>query len=105
MLNNTAWVQNLLLFSMHFLAITVFFCLVRAVKGPRLTDRIVAVNMIGVKVMLLIALVAVFIGEEYLVDVALVYALLSFLAVVVYSKFVLQFKLNKLSKRSARRRR
>ena len=36
-----------------FLAIMTFFCLIRAVKGPRTADRIVAVNMMGTMVMVL----------------------------------------------------
>lgn len=103
MFNYDQAVHVLLLAGMLFLSVTVFACLVRAVMGPKLTDRIVAVNMIGVKTMLLIVLVGVYIGEGYLVDVALVYALLSFLAVVVFTRFVLQFKLNKLKQRKQRK--
>lgn len=103
MFNYDQAVHWLLLGGMIFLAVTVFACLVRAVMGPKLTDRIVAVNMIGVKTMLLIVLVGIYVGEGYLVDVALVYALLSFLAVVVFTRFVLQFKLNKLKARKQRK--
>lgn len=103
MFNYDSAVHVLMLGGMLFLGITAFICLIRAVIGPKLTDRLVAVNMIGVKIMLLIVLVAVYIGEGYLVDVALVYALLSFLAVVVFSRFVLQFKINKLKQRKQRK--
>ena len=96
-------VHMLMLFGMIFLAITALFCLIRAVLGPKLTDRIVAVNMTGVKTMLLIVMVSVFIGESYLVDVALVYALLSFLAVIVFTRYVLQFKQYRLKKSGKRR--
>jgi len=78
-----------------FLAITMCICLVRAVRGPKLADRIVATNMIGVKTILLIVMVAVYIGGDFLVDVAMVYALLSFLAVVVFTRFMLRVKINK----------
>jgi multicomponent Na+:H+ antiporter subunit F len=91
--------QMLLLIGMVFLSGTIFFCLLRAILGPRLTDRVVAVNMIGVKTILLIVMVAIYIGEGYLLDVALVYALLSFLAVVVLTTFVMQFKQGKLRSR------
>jgi len=53
-----------------FLAITMIICLVRAVRGPKLADRIVATNMICVKTILLIVMVAVYLGEGFLVDVA-----------------------------------
>ena len=63
--------------------------LVRAILGPKFTDRIMAVNMIGTKTLLMVCVLAVLLQESYLVDVAIVYALLSFLAVVVLSKLVI----------------
>lgn len=102
-MNLDMYYQILMLFGMLFLSVTIFFCLYRAIKGPRLTDRVVAVNMIGVKTILLIVMVAVYIGEGYLIDIAMVYALLSFLAVVIFAKFVLQFKLNKTTHSRSRR--
>lgn len=62
--------------------------LVRSILGPRFTDRIVAVNVLNTMVIAVISLLAVWLGEDYLVDVALVYALLSFLTVVVISRIV-----------------
>ena len=82
-----------------FLAVTMVICLVRAVRGPKLADRIVATNMICVKTILLIVMVAVYLGEGFLVDVALVYSLLSFLAVVVLTRFMLGVKINKARER------
>jgi multicomponent Na+:H+ antiporter subunit F len=53
------------------------------VLGPRFTDRIVAVNVIGTKVILLIAALSFFLDKPYLLDICLIYTLMSFLAVVV----------------------
>ena len=75
--------NSLLLFTMIVLAVAIFFCLLRALLGPRFTDRIIAVNLIGTKTIILICALAIYMAEQYLVDVALVYALISFLAVVV----------------------
>ena len=61
---------------------------VRAVLGPRFTDRIVAVNVISTLVIAELVLLSVWLREDFLVDVALVFALLSFLAVVVVSRLV-----------------
>lgn len=69
-----------------YLGITMMLCLVRAIIGPRLTDRIVAVNMISCKAVILFALLAIYMDEHYLLDICLTYALISFLAVVVLSK-------------------
>ncbi|MDE6874769.1 MAG: sodium:proton antiporter [Lachnospiraceae bacterium] len=68
------------------LGILCFFCLVRSVRGPKLADRIMAVNMIGTMTMMSIAVLTVKLGEGFLADVALIYAMISFLAVVVVSK-------------------
>ena len=68
------------------LAIMVILCLVRASKGPRIADRIVATNMMGTIVMVIIAILAIMLKEGYLVDICLIYAMISFLAVIVLTK-------------------
>lgn len=68
------------------LALMLVLCLIRAVIGPRLTDRLVAVNMMGTMVMVSIALLAVLKDQGYLVDICLIYAMISFLSVVVLTK-------------------
>ena len=65
------------------LAVMLVLCLIRAVKGPRIADRLVAVNMMGTMVMVMIALLAVVKNQGYLIDICLIYAMISFLAVVV----------------------
>ena len=68
------------------LSVMLFACLIRAVRGPRVADRIVAVNMMGTMVMVIIAVLALMLNEGYLIDVCLIYAMISFLAVVILSK-------------------
>ena len=68
------------------LALFVLLCLIRAIIGPRIADRIVAVNMMGTMVIVMIAILALFLGEGYLVDICIIYAMISFLAVIVLTK-------------------
>ena len=68
------------------LAVMLVLCLIRAVIGPRIADRLVAVNMMGTMVMVIIALLAVLKNEGYLADICLIYAMISFLAVVVLTR-------------------
>ena len=68
------------------LGIGLFFCLARAIIGPRIADRIVAVNMVGTITICLISVLALMMNEGYLADVALIYTMLSFLAVVLLTK-------------------
>ncbi len=68
------------------LTLLLFFCLIRAIKGPEVTDRIVATNMMGTMIIMIICVLALMLDESYLLDVALIYAMISFLAVVVLTK-------------------
>ena len=70
------------------LVLLLFAALVRAVLGSRFTDRIIAINVVNTIVVAIITLLSVYLEEDFLVDVALVYALLSFLTVVVLSRMV-----------------
>lgn len=68
------------------LALMLVLCLIRAVIGPRIADRLIAVNMMGTMVMVMITLLAVVKDQGYLVDICLIYAMISFLAVVVLTR-------------------
>lgn len=68
------------------LAILMVLCLARAIIGPRIADRIVAANMMGTMVIVIIAVLALMLGEGYLVDICIIYAMISFLAVIVLTR-------------------
>jgi len=65
------------------LSILLFLCLVRAIIGPKIADRIVSVNMMGTITIVIIAVLTVLLDEGYLADICIIYAMISFLAVVV----------------------
>ena len=65
------------------LAILVTVMLIRAIKGPRISDRVLSVNMIGTMVICCIAILSVMLKESYLADVALIYAMISFVSVLI----------------------
>ena len=68
---------------MAVLAVRSILCLIRCIRGPRISDRVLAVNKIGTLTIGMVAVLVLALGEGYLADVALVYAMISFLAVVV----------------------
>ena len=82
----------LLWVGMLTLSVTIFACLFRAILGPRFTDGIVSVNLVGTKAVTMIAILTFLLDEEFLADIAVVYAMISFLAVVVLSKCYLHRK-------------
>ncbi len=87
--------HGLFVAALIFLAVMVMLCLIRAIIGPKIADRIVAVNMMGTMIMVIIAILAVMIGEGYLVDICIIYAMISFLAVIVLTKVYMGVYLEK----------
>ena len=75
-----------ILFTASLVVLAIMIILIRAIIGPRIADRIVATNMMGTIVMVIIAILAIMLGEGYLVDICIIYAMISFLAVIVLTK-------------------
>lgn len=68
------------------LAAGLFLSLIRTIRGPRMADRILGVNMAGSLSTAAIAVLAVLLDQSWLLDVCLIYCMISFLAVVVLAK-------------------
>ena len=59
----------------------------RAILGPTEYDRILAVNMFGTKTVLFISVLGFLTGRPDFMDVALVYALINFIATIAVLKY------------------
>ncbi len=69
------------------IVVTMFLALLRAMSGPSLYDRILAVNMFSTKTVLFIAVVGFLMGRPMFLDIALVYALINFISVIAILRF------------------
>lgn len=67
--------------------VTMALALVRALKGPTVYDRILALNMFGTKTVLLIAVGGFLAGRPEFLDLALVYALVNFTGTIAVAKY------------------
>lgn len=67
---------------------SIIFCLLRLVIGKTVIDRVVAIDALTVISISLIALYAHLSDRFVYIDVALVYGLLSFLAVLAIARFL-----------------
>jgi multicomponent Na+:H+ antiporter subunit F len=67
--------------------VAMFLALYRGIRGPRIYDRVLAVNIIGTKTVVLIALVGFIYERPYFMDIALVYALINFIATLAILKY------------------
>ncbi|MDT0618732.1 MAG: monovalent cation/H+ antiporter complex subunit F [Salinisphaeraceae bacterium] len=74
--------------AMAGVAVTMLLLLIRALLGPTVYDRILAVNVFGTKTVLLIAVLGFLDGRPEFLDVALVYALINFIGTVAVLKFM-----------------
>ena len=70
----------------------ILFGLLRAILGPRKADRIMGINMIGSLTTLSLAVLSVLLKEPWLLDVCLIYCLISFLTVVLLAKIKISEK-------------
>ncbi|WP_237056288.1 monovalent cation/H+ antiporter complex subunit F [Microbulbifer sediminum] len=64
------------------LLVVMALALARALLGPTIYDRILAVNVFGTKTVVLIAVICFTLGKPEFLDIALVYALINFVSVV-----------------------
>ena len=67
--------------------VTMALALVRALLGPSVYDRVLAVNMFGTKTALLLSVVAFLYGRPDFLDLALAYALINFVGVLAVLEF------------------
>ncbi len=74
--------------AMAAILVTMVLALVRAFAGPTVYDRILAANMIGTKMILLIAVLGFLTGRPDFLDLALIYVLLNFIGTFAVLKYV-----------------
>ena len=78
------------MFAMTTIAVLIALgmALARAFIGPTVFDRILAVNSVSTKTVLLIAVLGFLTGRPDFLDIAIVYALINFIAVAAILKYV-----------------
>ena len=68
--------------------VTVALYLLRAILGPTVYDRILALNALGTKTVLIVVLLGLLGGRSDYLDIALCYALINFVATLGMLKLV-----------------
>jgi multicomponent Na+:H+ antiporter subunit F len=76
--------------------VTMVLALVRALMGPTVYDRVLAVNVFGTKTVLLLSVIAFLYGRPDFLDLALAYALINMVGILA----VLEFFQNRARKES-----
>jgi multicomponent Na+:H+ antiporter subunit F len=78
-----------IIITMFFLAGAMLFSLIRLILGPTTWDRLLALNLVSAKTILLIALYAVYTERPVLLDISLSAGIIGFLTITLFAKFIL----------------
>lgn len=70
------------------LLVNAFLCLLRGYLGPTVADRMLAINVVGTKTLVVLCLLAFVFERSLFVDVALVYGLLNFVVTIAAGRFM-----------------
>nr|WP_293184062.1 monovalent cation/H+ antiporter complex subunit F [Nannocystis sp.] len=69
------------------LLVGMFMILIRAIAGPTVYDRILATNALGTKTIVFVTLLGYVSGRTEFIDMAIIYALVSFITTIAILKF------------------
>jgi len=79
---------NIILYiALGFIGMAVILTLYRFIKGDTSVDRIIALDVFTISSIALIGLISHFAGRVIYMDIALVYGLLSFIAVLIIARY------------------
>lgn len=80
--------NNFLIGLTVFIVSLIFISMIRVVKGPTIADRVVAINVIATKITIAIVVISILTNQQTYIDVALVYALIGFIASIAIVRYL-----------------
>lgn len=81
-------VEKILLVSLALFAFSIAIALFRIIKGPSMPDRAVALDMIGVNLISMIALISIVLKTKAFLEAILILGILAFISTIAISKYV-----------------
>ncbi len=69
-------------------------CLYRVIKGPTIADRMVGIDIMGILVVGITAIIAVKTGRMFILDIGIAWIILSFIGTLTLAKYLGRNKLN-----------
>ena len=71
-----------------------FFCLYRIIRGPSIADRMVGIDIFGILVVGICAIIAVLSNRMFIIDIGIAWIILSFVGTLTLAKYLGGKKLN-----------
>ena len=73
---------------MGIILLSAFFCLYRVLRGPNAADRIVGMDMLGILIIGICAILSISTKRSWYMDVGIAWALQSFISTLAFTKFL-----------------
>ncbi|MCY8423127.1 Na(+)/H(+) antiporter subunit F1 [Bacillus vallismortis] len=74
--------------ALGIMAMSTFLYVIRVIKGPTVTDRVVALDAIGINLIAITALVSILLNTNAFLDIILLLGILAFIGTIAFSKFL-----------------
>ena len=68
--------------------INALVCLYRVIKGPTIQDRVLAINIVSSKTLIILVLAAFIFKSSIYLDVTILLVLLNFIVIVIVSRYL-----------------
>ncbi len=81
-------IQAMLTTSLVLFSITIAIAVIRIILGPSMPDRVIGLDMIGVNLIAMIAVISVLMNTKAFLEVILILGILSFIGTIAFSKFI-----------------
>lgn len=78
----------MLIASLIVLAVSIIGTFYRVIKGPSISDRVVALDSIGIHLISITAVLCVYLRTVAFTEVVLLLGILSFIGTIAFSKFI-----------------
>jgi len=75
---------------MYVLVAAMVVTVIRMIIGPTIWDRLLALNLISAKTILLLAVYGVYKNNPLLLDISISYGIIGFLSITLLSRFILK---------------
>ena len=81
-------IETMLTIALVLFATTIAIAVIRIILGPSMPDRVIALDMIGVNLIAMIAVVSIMLKTKAFLEVILILGILSFISTIAFSKFI-----------------
>lgn len=80
--------QAILTAALVILALSMLACLLRLLKGPTRSDRVAALDTIGIHVLAIIAVICILLDTQNFLEIILVIGILTFIGTTALARYI-----------------